>query len=64
MNPLTNIVSPKYRKYIYAAFALVGIVVGALNIAGVDTGAAVEVIAYLSVALGVTAASNTPTEAE
>ena len=64
MNPLTNVIPAEYRKYIYAAFTLVGIVVGALNIAGVNTGAAVEVIAYLGVALGATAAANTPTEVE
>ena len=64
MNPLTNVIPTKYRQYVYAAFTLAGVVVGALNIAGVNTGAAVEVLAYLGVALGATAASNPTTEGE
>jgi len=58
---LTDIIPAKARKYLYAALALAGIVVGALNIAGVDTGAAVDVLAYLTIAFGAVAASNTDT---
>lgn len=63
MNPLTDVIPAKVRKYIYALFALAGIVVGALAVAGQDVGKAPDVLAYLSIALGLTAASNTP-EAE
>lgn len=64
MNLLTDIVPAPVRKYLYAAFALAGIVVGALNIAHVDTGAAAEVLAYIGTALGLVAASNTAPPAE
>lgn len=60
MNVLTDILPPKVRKYVYAAFALAGIIVGALAVAGVDVGKAPDVIAYVGIALGLTAASNTP----
>ena len=60
MNPLTEIVPARYRKYLYAAYALAGIIVGVLAVAGVDVRTAPEVLAYLGVALGITAASNTP----
>lgn len=59
MNPLTDIIPARFRQYIYAAFALAGIVVGALAVAGVDVGKAPDVIAYLGIALGLTAAANT-----
>ena len=59
-NPLTNIIPAQYRKYVYAAYALAGLVVGALAIAGVNVGAAPEVLAYVGAALGLVAASNTP----
>lgn len=58
-NPLT-VIPAKFRKYVYAAFALAGIVVGALAVAGVDVGKAPDVITYLGIAFGLTAASNTP----
>lgn len=60
MNLLTDIVPAHVRKYLYALFALAGIIVGALNIADIDTGKAAEVIAYIGIALGITAASNVP----
>lgn len=59
-NPLTDIIPAKARKYIYALFALAGVVIGALAIAGVDVGKAPDVLAYIGIALGLTAASNTP----
>lgn len=61
-NPLTDILSPKIRQYLYAAYAVAGIVFGALTVAGVNTGKAADVLAYLAVALGATAASNVKPE--
>lgn len=61
MNPLTDILTPTIRKYLYLAWTLATVVVGALNIADVDTGATVDVLAYLGAALGLTAASNVDT---
>ena len=60
MNPLTDILPAKVRKYVYAVYALAGVVVGALAVAGVEVGKAPDVLAYLGIALGLTAASNTP----
>lgn len=62
MKILTDIIPARFRKYVYAAFALAGLVTGALAIAGVDVGKTPDVLAYLGVALGLTAASNTPTD--
>jgi hypothetical protein len=60
-NPLTDVLTPGVRKALYALLFLAGIVLGALKIADVDTGAAADVIAYVAAALGLTAASNTGT---
>lgn len=60
MNPLTEIIPAKARQYVYAAFALAGLVLAALQIAGVATGRTADVLSYIGIALGVTAASNTP----
>ena len=59
-NPLTGLLSPTVRRYVYAALFLAGVVVACLELADVRTGAAVEIIAYLGTALGAVAASNTP----
>lgn len=59
-NVLEDIIPAKYRKYLYAAFALAGIVTGALAVAGVDVGRTPDVLAYLGIAFGLTAASNVP----
>ena len=60
MNPLTNILSPAVRKYIYATYALVGLVLSASKVATsaawVDTALAVS--ALVGTFLGATAASN------
>lgn len=61
MNPLVGILSPRARKYLYALYALAGVIVGALAIADVDVQKAPDVLAYVGVALGFTAASNVPT---
>lgn len=58
--PLTGIFSPQVRRYIYAAYFLAGVVLGALQIAGVDTGKTADVLVYIGAALGITAASNAP----
>lgn len=60
MNPLT-LIPARYRKYAYAGYALAVIAVGALAIAGVETGKATDVLAYIGAALGLTAASNVDT---
>lgn len=62
MNILVDIVPERARKYFYALFALVGVVVGAWKIA--DPGAdwvetALAVYAFVGTAFGATAASNT-----
>lgn len=66
-NTLTNIVSPQTRKIVYAVFAVVGLLLGSLQVwfATVEgtqpdalTGA-LAVFAFLGTALGSTAASNT-----
>lgn len=59
MNVLVDIIPAAYRKYVYAAFTLAGIICGALAIAGVDVGKTPDVLAYLGAALGLIAASNT-----
>ena len=60
MNPLTNILSPTVRKYIYALYAVVGLVLSASKVATsaawVDT--ALAVVALVGTFLGATAASN------
>lgn len=63
-NPLTDIIPARARKYVYALFGLAGVIVGALNVADVDTGKASDVLAYLGVALALTAASNTKPEVD
>lgn len=57
-NPLTGILPAAARRYLYAAYALAGVVLGCLQIADVQTGKTAEVLAYVGVALGITAASN------
>lgn len=57
-NPLTGILPTKARKYLYAAYAIAGIILGALQVAEVNTGKAPEILAYLGAALGLVAASN------
>jgi hypothetical protein len=61
MNPLTGILSPRARKYLYLTYSLAALIVGALAVADVNVQKAPDVIAYLGVALGLTAASNIPT---
>jgi hypothetical protein len=57
-NPLTGLLPTKVRKFLYAAFYVAGIVLGALQVAEVNTGKAPEVLAYIGAALGLLAANN------
>jgi hypothetical protein len=59
-NPLVDVIPVNARRYVYATYALAGIVVGALAVAGVDIGKADDVIAYLAIPFGALAASNAP----
>ena len=60
-NPLSGILTPQIRKWVYAVYSLAVVVVGALAIGGVDVGKAPDVLTYLGGVLSVTAASNVPT---
>ena len=57
-NPLVDIIPASARKYLYAAFAAACLVVGALNVAEVNVGHAPQVLSYVGIAIGATAASN------
>lgn len=59
MNFLTDIIPAPFRKYLYAAYAVAGVITGAFAVAGADVGKVPDVLAYLGIALGLTAASNT-----
>lgn len=65
MNPLSAL-PPKVRQVCYLIAAIVGLVLGACQVYGtetlgpVDVSKALEVLGYLSIALGLTAASNMP----
>jgi hypothetical protein len=70
MNPLTNILPAKFRKYAYAAYAFVGLGLGAVPVycAATDATTPIQVVGALAVyafvgapLFGATAASNTPT---
>lgn len=63
-NPLTDILPPAARKYLYALYFVAVVVVGALAVAEVSVGKAPDVLAYLGGALGLVAASNTPAREE
>lgn len=62
-NPLYLLPS-KFRRYVYAAFALAVVVTGALQAAGVDVHKAPAVLAYLGGALALQAAANVATVRE
>ena len=68
-NPLVNIFGPALRARLYAAYAVVGLVIGSVQAGysavadrGVEIPAGIQVAlavyAYLGIALGFTAASN------
>lgn len=58
-NPLSDILPATVRRYVYAAYVVAGLVIGALAVAGVDVGKAPDVMAYLAIPIGALAASNT-----
>lgn len=64
-NPFTAI-PPTARKYLYLAYATVGLILGGLQVYGteqvgaLDVSKCLEVLAYAGVVLGFTAASNLP----
>jgi len=66
MNILVEVIPPKYRKYVlYVPFALVTLVLGAVDVAnGADDPSwldpATTTVLFVGTALGLTAASNTP----
>lgn len=63
LNPLTQIPA-SVRKWLYLAYGVVGLVLGALQVADVQslgdlsTDKALQVLAYVGLALGFTAAAN------
>lgn len=59
MNILTDILPPAGRKYFYAAFALIGLILGACEVWGLDVTALLAVYGFVGTALGLTAYSNT-----
>lgn len=59
MTILVDIIPAKARKYVYAAWALVGLVLGSAQIAGSDVATANAVYLFASTALGLTASANT-----
>lgn len=56
---LKDIIPARFRRYVYAAYAVAAVVLGALQVASVNTGKAADVLAYLGIAVGAVAASNT-----
>lgn len=56
---LTDIIPARYRRAVYALYAVAVVAVGSLNAGGLDTGNATDVLTYLGGALGVVAAANT-----
>lgn len=58
-NPLTMI-PPAVRRWLYLGLFLAGVVLGALQLAGVHIGNALQVLAYVGSALGIVAAPNVP----
>lgn len=66
---LTDILTPDHRKVVYAVYAFVGVVTGAVQVAYTAAEAGqpmwltvtLAVYAFFGTALGATAAANTPT---
>lgn len=64
LSDLLTEIPPRVRKRIYQAFAVAGVVVQALNIGGVDLGTIPDVVSFLGIAVGATAAKNVTIEDE
>jgi hypothetical protein len=58
VNPLVDVIPPKARRYLYAAYALAALIIGAMNAGGMTIGRADDVLAYLAIPFGALAASN------
>ncbi len=61
---LTDLIPATARKWVYAIWALIGVVLGSLQVAGQNVDTALAVYAYVSTAVGLTAASNTTTSSQ
>lgn len=61
MRILIDIIPARHRKYVYALWALIGLLIGVLAILGVDLGAWPDAYAFVTSALGLVAYANTPT---
>lgn len=67
-NPLTDVLPATYRKIAYLIYGLVGVGIGATQVGFVAANTdqptwltvALAVFAYIGIALGFTAAANTP----
>ena len=56
---LKDVIPAEWRRSVYALYAIAATVAGALAVGGVDTGQLPDVITYLGIAIGFTAAANT-----
>lgn len=61
MRILIDIIPARHRKYVYALWALIGLLIGVLAILGVTVTGLADAYAFVSAALGITAYANTPT---
>ena len=59
MTILIDIIPSRARKYVYALFALVGLIIGCLSVAGSDVTTWFNVYTFIGVALNLTAYANT-----
>lgn len=59
MSILIDVIPAQYRRWVYATFALVGLVLGAAQVAGVDVAVPLAVYSFVGTALGLTAYANT-----
>ena len=59
MNILTDIIPASARRYVYALISLIALVLGALQVAGIDVTTALAVFTFITAATGLTAYANT-----
>lgn len=59
MGILIDIIPARARRYVYAFYAFIGLVLGALATAGVDVIIPLNVYSFVGVAVGITAYGNT-----
>lgn len=58
MSILVDIIPSRFRRVLYALYALAGLLLGSLAVAGIDVGTATAVFAFIGTALGITAYGN------